>query len=274
MSRNHSFSPREQAILDQVRINAPAMMMKTGLIDAFIAWRAHPEIGLDARALDELTNEDYDWLRQCFETTGLKPTIHGPFLDLAPAALDPMILDLSRKRYHQALEIAGQLRAEHIVFHPSFDYKRHHFYYREWLDINEQTWTPLARRAEELNVRLVLENTYETQPDDLRPLLERLQPYGVGFCFDIGHAQAFGRVPLLDWLETNGKYLAALHLHDNHGDRDEHLAIGRGSINFQLFFSWLVEHDIRPPVITLEPHREEDLVPALTALAALWPWPL
>jgi sugar phosphate isomerase/epimerase len=272
MSDNQGFNQRERAILTQVRINAPAIMLKDGLLDKFVAWRANPEVGLDAQALDKLSSEDIVRLGNRFEESGLKPTVHGPFLDLAPGALDQKVLEISRQRYHQALEIAGRFRAEHIVFHPSYDNKRHQFYREQWLELNEATWIPLAHRARELNVRMVLENTYEETPEVLATLFETLAPHGVGFCFDLGHASAFGRVPMFDWLEAIGHYLAAVHLHDNHGDRDEHLAVGRGSIDFRSFFQWLVDHGIRPAVVTLEPHTEADLAPGLKALAELWPW--
>ena len=60
-------------------------------------------------------------------------------------------------------------------------------------------------------------------------------------------------------------WLAHLHLHDNNGRRDEHLGIGRGKFDFQGLFKFLTKHDLQP-LITLEPHSEDDLWVSLRAL--------
>ena len=207
-----------------------------------------------------------------FRGSGLKCSAHGPFLDLSPGAKDRLVLDISRKRYEQALETAAVFSAEHIVFHPGYDRKRHLFYRAEWLEISLETWRTLARRARELGVRLVLENTHEEHPRDIKPLLTELAGEGVGFCFDIGHASAFGNTPVDEWLTELSPWLAALHLHDNGGIRDDHLAIGAGRIDFKGFFQGLSQRDLRPDVITLEPHQEDQLLPSLIRLSELWPW--
>ena len=267
-----NLSDRQTWILRQVKVNGPALMLKQGLIERFINARVNPEVGLDAGALDGLSGQELADMADRFRQAGLKPSCHGPFLDLAPGAKDPRVLEISRRRYASALETAAVFSAEHIVFHPGYDTKRHQFYRDEWFEISLSTWRPLARRAEELGVRLVLENTHEEHPRDLKPLLEELGVTGVGFCFDIGHASAFGQPPVDEWLTEMSPWLQALHLHDNFGEHDDHLAIGRGRIDFTAFFQGLVQRDLQPRVITLEPHREEELRPSLVRLDELWPW--
>ena len=95
---------------------------------------------------------------------------------------------------------------------------------------------------------------------------------GAGFCLDVGHANAMGTVPIIYWLDVLGPYLAAMHLHDNHGERDEHLAVGRGGIDYAGLFDYMVEHEIKPRAVTLEPHQEGDLWPSIVSLAEVWPW--
>ncbi|MFZ0611664.1 MAG: sugar phosphate isomerase/epimerase, partial [Desulfobacterales bacterium] len=95
---------------------------------------------------------------------------------------------------------------------------------------------------------------------------------GVGFCLDTGHQAAFGQASLVKWLDALGPHIGQVHLHDNHGLRDEHLALGRGKIDFPYLFRRLKTLCDTPPVITLEPHTEEALDPSLDYLAALWPW--
>ena len=43
-------------------------------------------------------------------------------------------------------------------------------------------------------------------------------------------------------------------------------------IDFKLLFAYLISNDLPRPIITLEPHQEEDLWPSLNYLATVWPW--
>ena len=55
-----------------------------------------------------------------------------------------------------------------------------------------------------------------------------------------------------------------LHLHDNRGEKDSHLAIGKGSADFAGLFQLVGENGLRP-TITLEPHEEETLWQSLAS---------
>jgi sugar phosphate isomerase/epimerase len=53
---------------------------------------------------------------------------------------------------------------------------------------------------------------------------------GVGITFDFGHANTVGQVDaFLRYL----RHARHLHIHDNHGQSDEHLALGAGTINWE-----------------------------------------
>jgi sugar phosphate isomerase/epimerase len=227
---------------------------------------------LDGRALDGYPGNVIQNLAGRLLRSGLRPSAHGPFLDLGPGGLDPRIRTVTRDRLAEAIEAAAWFQPEHIVFHPAFNEWNHSYYLNDWLAISLETWTPIARRCRSLGIGMLFENTHEARPDVLVRLLEALEPEGVGFCFDVGHANAFGRTSIPDWLTTLGNRLAALHLHDNHGQKDDHLALGRGSIDFSYVFRWLKESG--PKALTLEPHQEDQVVPAIRTLAGLWPWPL
>lgn len=265
---------KEKRLLDRVKVNAPAMMLREGMLDKFLAWGLHPEVGLDARALDQVSRTEMSRMAKAILDAGLRPTVHGPFIDLAPGAIDPMVLDVTRRRFDHALDLAALFQPEHMVFHANYERLRQGFFTERWLEISLETWRSLARRARELGVRLVLENTYETTPDEMAPLLAELAAEGIGFCFDTGHASAFGRADLLEWFDVLQPHLAAMHLHDNDGGWDDHLAIGQGRIDFKSLFERMVSRGVRPRVVTLEPHEEHQVWQSLKALAEIWPWPL
>ncbi|MBF0530770.1 MAG: sugar phosphate isomerase/epimerase [Deltaproteobacteria bacterium] len=273
MRSKPDLTDRESAILDQVKVNAPATMLLDGMLDRILSWSIHPEVGLDVKAMEQIPRSVLSDMAARIKNAGLRPTVHGPFMDLAPGAMDPLILEVTRSRLRQAIELASIFKPEYLVFHANYDWTRYGGSPQRWLDVSIQTWRPIMDRAKDLNLNIVMENVYEKNPSELIPLLSALTSEGLGFCFDIGHAHAFGRAPDLEWLEQTAPYLTTLHLHDNHGLKDDHVAIGRGVIDFPALFGWLAKTGRRPR-ITLEPHYEEHLWPSLSALSTLWPWPL
>jgi sugar phosphate isomerase/epimerase len=54
-------------------------------------------------------------------------------------------------------------------------------------------------------------------------------------------------------------------LHDNRGEKDEHLPLGKGDIDFLPMIQYL-KNCRELPIITLEPHEEKDLWPSLVYL--------
>lgn len=92
----------------------------------------------------------------------------------------------------------------------------------------------IARYAEPAKVRLALENTsrgYTREPERLVALMEDLDAPNVGICIDTGHRNLVGD-PVAALL-TAGRHLITLHIHDNSGERDEHLLPGGGHIAWQ-----------------------------------------
>ena len=61
--------------------------------------------------------------------------------------------------------------------------------------------------------------------------------------FDIGHANTAGQVESM--VETFGDRIANIHIHDNHGQKDEHLTIGDGDIDFRRVVGMLPNYDGR-----------------------------
>jgi len=58
-------------------------------------------------------------------------------------------------------------------------------------------------------------------------------------------------------------------LHDNHGERDEHLPMGKGGIDFSPVTDFLRKGKSLP-IITLEPHEEKALWLSLAYLKDLF----
>ena len=117
----------------------------------------------------------------------------------------------------------------------------------------------------------MLENVYEDDPDLFVELLQLANAPNLQVCLDVGHLQAFGDGDYGRWLNTLWPHIGQLHLHDNKGDKDDHLALGRGTVPLDFVLNFLARRD-RQPMVTLEPHQEGSLAPSLEYLSQIWPW--
>jgi sugar phosphate isomerase/epimerase len=222
--------------------------------------RVQPEIYLSAQDLEELDPRRAEELAGLLREAGLGCTIHAPFLDLNPGALDDGVRRLTVARHRDLLHAAAIFSPRTVVFHAGYDRWRYDGRIEAWLEPSLRTWGELLPLAGRLlpETTPVLENIYEHEPDSLRRLLEELRGERVGFCLDTGHFLLFGRAGLAAWLENLGPWLGEIHLHDNHGHRDEHLPPGEG------IFPWRELLPRLPALpsglcLTLEAHSPEEL---------------
>jgi sugar phosphate isomerase/epimerase len=254
-----------------VQVNIPFAMLIRTYLPLVLEHRVNPEIGLDAAALDGFAPADFESVAARLREQRLGVTFHAPFIDLSPGSPDPEIRAVARRRFEQALRLMPLFRPKTVVCHTGFAQDRYGDIREAWIEKSLEMWRWMAQRVSAQGGRLMLENVYEHGPEELLCLLEQLAADGVGFCLDVGHQKAFSRASMGQWLETLGPFLAQLHLHDNNGQTDEHLALGRGTIDFATLFDWLSRHRSSPPVVTLEPHEEEQLWPSLEYLDRCWP---
>lgn len=259
-------------LLENIQVNIPFRMLESSYLDVFLRKRINPEIGFDAAALDAYGPSAYSRTAESLRHARLSITMHGPFMDLSPASPDPEIRRVTRERFEKFLHAVQIFRPKSVVCHAGYDRRRYLPFWDVWLEKSVEFWIWLARRVQDEGSLLVLENVYEDDPHDLLVLFQRLEDPGVGFCLDTGHQAAFSPAGLQQWLTCLAGYLIQIHLHDNEGTQDEHLGLGQGNIDFPTFFRNLARLKKEPPIITLEPHREEDLEPSLGHLEAIWPW--
>lgn len=259
-------------ILQSVQVNIPFTMLYDTYLPRFLELRLNPEVGLDAAALERFSFGDFREIAEQLQAYGPSTTLHGPFMDLSPGSPDPAVRELTRHRFEQVLELVGLFKPKSVVCHAGYQKKRYGYIRDAWIENSLETWSWLGSRLEREGSRLMLENVYEHGPDDIRDIFERLENRGVGFCLDTGHQAAYSRTSLKRWVQSLGPYLGQIHLHDNHGSEDEHTALGKGSIDFQSLFRQLETTMEEPPIVTLEPHKEEDFWPSVEYLERFWPW--
>lgn len=138
----------------------------------------------------------------------------------------------------------------------------------------------LVLHAKHVGVTLCVENTVSEmgQPAYLRSFVEETRLTGLRFNFDVGHANLSDepqaeRIPKA--FDPMRDLVASMHLHDNHGEKDEHLLPYAGSIEWKSAISLLKAAPERNLAITLElkeksgpdaPAMSEQLAAARTAM--------
>ena len=92
----------------------------------------------------------------------------------------------------------------------------------------------LAGTAADQGVRLAIENVPSGWRADVQNLMALIEDAdanpAVGVCLDTGHRHLGGDNPTA--IRTLGSHLITLHIHDNHGQRDEHIMPLDGTINW------------------------------------------
>ncbi len=224
-----------------------------------------PEVACQEIPLDRLDfgllGETADQLRE----HGLRTTLHAPFTNFNPGSPKKRKQKAARKIAAESLQLAAELGARRVVFHPGIPYGAETKVVVQWLKNCLDFWPDFLARAAEIDTIICIENIFEAEPEILVELIATLNSPRLGHVFDIGHWNIFSNRKLSDWLATTAPYLKHLHLHDNHGERDEHLPVGQGYVPFSTLFEWLDKNAVNPTV-TLENHNLPDVEISLKAL--------
>ncbi|OGQ97947.1 MAG: hypothetical protein A2505_08215 [Deltaproteobacteria bacterium RIFOXYD12_FULL_55_16] len=256
-----------QHLTSRCFINFPFRRLQQEL-DFVLTHRFQPEIGLEGDTLYTATTAEYQKVARALAEAGLGCTLHAPFFDLAPGALDKNILTATRAKLGKAFDLIEIFRPAAVVCHLNYEENKHGYKKEDWFNTSLTTWQELLAQAAAYQVPLMLENTYETGPEQHEKMLAALNSPLARFCLDVGHVSAFAKNSWQDWLPALAPWLGQLHLHDNQGDRDAHLAPGRGTFDFPGLFGYLKAQSLKP-LVTLEPHTRDDLWESLAALVKL-----
>lgn len=194
-------------------------------------------------------------------------SIHAPFMDLSPGAVDTEVREVTLRRFNQVLDLSAILGPAVIVFHSGFEKWKYGLNISLWLEKSLTVWPEIVERAAAQRTKVAIENVFEDSPENLRLLAESIDSPWFGLCFDSGHFNIFSRVSLDEWIGQTGRFLVELHLHDNDGSRDAHLAPGSGTFDFKKLFDLI--KGCRDLVLTVEAHSEVEVMKSFEALKKL-----
>lgn len=198
----------------------------------------HKKLGFDASdySLSQINFLENGW-EECIEAlirdsekVGIKiENCHIPFLKMKctpeEEAAHPTVV-------RRSIDAAKMLGVDYAVIHPNgFTEPLDKFNRREKFESTMKYLAPVAEYAAQKGVNIVVENMrlvpekypvhrYCQDPDELCEVADAL---GVGVCWDFGHANICG-LKQSEALAYIGSRLKVLHVNDNLGIGDDHLA--------------------------------------------------
>jgi len=166
-------------------------------------------------------------------------SIHAPFVSSTSLVnLDLANTESERARFvmEQVFRIAGELNSGHVVIHAGVMSQGS-------MNRAISAIKSLAKLAEEYSVILLLENVHPfkrrreigTLPQELLKTYHEVNDESLKLVLDIGHAflsSKYYGFDVTEWFDLLSPYIYHMHIHDNHGLRDEHLPLGLGRIDF------------------------------------------
>lgn len=160
--------------------------------------------------------------------------LHGPFNELFPCAIDPMIREVARHRYRQALALARDYGIGKVVIHGGYNPR---LYYPIWYtEHSAEFWKDFIREVPE-TMTVALENVMEEQIPMFLSIVEQVNDRRLKMCLDVGHVNAYSDSGVLQWLDACAPYITHFHIHNNDGSWDTHNPLHDGTVDMEAFLA-------------------------------------
>ncbi len=179
---------------------------------------------------------------------GIRPiSLHAPFSkEISLSTLDTGRRQASVQKGLAALDAAGEAGTETVILHPADDVRDIPLegVYAEALTDSLRTLCAAARRK---GLRVAVENMPSgelgAKVAEIAKLVQESGIEGLGVCLDTGHANM--NRDLIEGVHAAKDRLFALHVHDNDGAKDQHLAVFSGTVDWEAFVTALARAKFR-----------------------------
>lgn len=171
---------------------------------------------------------------------------HAPFP--AYVAGHPEVLEFMIHVYENCIRLCHHADCKNLVIHSiSLEEKDYTNTPETIAALNQHLYESLIPTLLECNVTVCLENLFThgaapvegacSDPHEAVAWIDALNAKAgrevFGFCLDVGHLQLLGK-NLRTYIPILGKRIKALHIHDNDGRKDLHLAPMTGTVNWDI----------------------------------------
>lgn len=155
-----------------------------------------------------------------------RSTLHAPYNELFPCAIDKKARALAAERYRHAAALAKRYGCAKVIIHGGYN---PWIYFPVWyVEQSVVFWKEFLK--EDPGVEIVLENVLEREPQWLLDIVKGVEDPRLKLCLDVGHVNAYSSIPVMQWLDTCAPYLSHFHIHNNDTSRDQHNPLNEGTI--------------------------------------------
>ena len=206
-----------------------------------------------SRGENPMTQEHWeDWVKELKELSdSLNVTYSQAHAHFYPWSQNPKDQDpFDEELMRRSIIGAGIMKAGWLVIHPGQVTDGVGYNHQKALKRNVEAYRRYADLCAKHGVRIAIENMIEgsaprrycSNPEELLELLDALDNDPIfGICWDFGHAH-LSRLDQVESLKRiGGKKLACLHVDDNRGEKDDHLAPYFGYIQWEPIMKALKE---------------------------------
>lgn len=169
----------------------------------------------------------------------LNYVIHAPYDGINISTPQRVLRVAALKLIEKSMKYAHNLEAKLVVVHSGFrsplDYLKPKTSWSLFLEVLKR----LDRLASDLDIYVGVENMPSgtvaiiQSCEEALMLIEEIRTLEkVGLTLDVGHSNTIDVHEARNYLLKVSKYLLHIHLHDNNGEVDSHLAVGSGTINW------------------------------------------
>jgi sugar phosphate isomerase/epimerase len=172
-------------------------------------------------------------LKETAKSYGLRYSVHAPFADINIAATSEPLLSAMVKRLLESLTHSSMLEAYMWVFHPGMASL---FYPQQDWKQNLKSIERVSKAADDHGLDIALENVPEPIPFLMKSVEDFEKFYAdsgldIGIALDVGHSNVNKQTAM--FLKRFPRKILHVHASDNRGERDEHLGIGYGIIDWK-----------------------------------------
>jgi len=210
----------------------------------------------DIEDLFDTTKKEYKALLADFDGD---VTLHGFFSNLNVASKDPLIKEVSEKRYYQSLELACEFGAKTVIFHTCFNNLLKHNEYRQmYFQKNLEFYHEFIPYFEKEGIIATIENVHEPDSELIRNIVGAINSPNLKVTVDVGHCNLHSDIEVSNWIKDYGIMLHHMHFHNNFKDEDYHSSLLNGNLDIEPILLTLKELRLNPQ-ITFEIFDKEAL---------------
>ncbi|MCS7119214.1 MAG: sugar phosphate isomerase/epimerase [Archaeoglobaceae archaeon] len=196
----------------------------------------HIEILMD-HPFYSLESLNYNELIELIWSYDVELLIHAPATSMNFLSISKSWRKASYEEMRKVIYLADKCCAEVTTFHLGWNpviinngnfYFNYEIFDRHNEKILKEELKPFLKQCP---VLLALENTISFKGGIERSLDDIISETNLALTLDVGHYN----IQKCDFFIENFKRVVNIHLHDNDGKRDEHLALGRGNVDLSIF---------------------------------------